>query len=242
MADEPKGMGAIEAETFLEIAGGPLQGAAGEGDGVGAGGQRIGDEIERAGGKERPPAVGIGGIGQVQRADARLDQRAAAGDGRRAEVRALLDRIGAVEDEGPVVGDCRGGGERADGPAAAQLQGAGRDRGGAGVAVAAGKHHPAAAELGQPAAAADRAGVAHRVGTAEDQGGVVDEAAAVGEVDGGRRAADLQRAGGDRGRAGVGVQIGQDDRIRAELDERAAAADRARQGLGSHNRSAPGCR
>ena len=47
----------------------------------------------------------------------------------------------------------------------------------------------------------------------------------------GRAGAELQRAGGDRRQAGIGVRIGQGQQAVAERAHRAAAADRAGKGL-----------
>ena len=111
--------------------------------------------------------------------------------------------------------------------AAPDLQGAGVDRRRPGVGVGArqdGRPRPA---LAKGPGSADGVGHRHRVVAIEDEG------PAVGDRTGSERArraaiANLQRAGGDGGRARVGVGARQDGRASSRLPDGARAADRVR--------------
>ena len=67
----------------------------------------------------------------------------------------------------------------------------------------------------------------------EGQRGVVEDAADAGQgaVIAARAVAELERAGGDRRAAGIGVWLRQGQRARARLDQAAGPADGRRQGL-----------
>ena len=148
-----------------------------------------------------PRSAGIGLVGGPgQRIGAELGDAAGAADG------AGVDQVvAAVEHQRAVVEDVAD--HAAAGAAIAQLQGAGGDRGAAGIGVVRGQHHGAGAQLLQAAAAADDAVERDRVGAVEGQHACVPhialDAAAAAAI------ADLQRSSRDVRAARVGVLAGQ---------------------------------
>ncbi len=112
--------------------------------------------------------------------------------------------IAAVEDERTVVGHVASKAARR--PASADFQAAGGNRGAARVAVGAREGQRTGAALGQTPAAVDVAIEAHGIRPVEDERAVVGHVA--GEATRRPASADFQRAGGNRGRAAVGVGAG----------------------------------
>ena len=162
-------------------------------------------------------AAGVA-VGRRQNGNAGADLRdiARTGDG-------AADRqdIAAVEHQMAVVDHIPA--DRARGAAIAQLQRAAADRGAAGIGVGAGKNGGAGALLHQIARATDRARQRHRVGAVDHQRAIVDDIA--NDRARGAAIAQLQRAAGDGGAAGVAVAGGEDGGASACLHHAARAAD-----------------
>ena len=117
-----------------------------------------------------------------------------------------------------VVGDVSG--DAADRSARADLQRPGADRRPAAVGIRPGQRQRPGAELGQIPGTGDHAREFHGVGTVEDQMGIVGDVS--GDAAGRAARADLQRAGGDRRPARIGIRSGQCQNSVAALGQRCA--------------------
>ena len=130
-------------------------------------------------------------------------------DGGPAEIRALGDGIGAVENQSAIVGDRAGCREAACRAPCADLECAGADGGCSAVGIVAGEGEGAGGVLGERTRAADDAGEGLVVCAAVDQGGIVGNSSCVASRSEAARCADLECAGADGGGAGVGVVAGE---------------------------------
>src|SRR5262249_32644936 len=120
---------------------------------------------------------------------------------RAADSAGVRQRIAAAEDEAAIIDHiARNATGRA---AAADLEGAAGNRGAARIAVGARQDCGAAPSLSDGTRAADYATVGERVAAIENKRAVVDNAAGDGTARSPR--ADLQSAGADGSRAGIGV-------------------------------------
>ena len=172
-------------------------------------------DLQRAAADRGAAGIGVG-PGQRRGAGAALLHRAAAGD----DV-CEGDRVRAVERERAVVGDVAR--DRPGGAAVTDLQGAGGDRGAAGIGVGPRQRRGAGTALLHRAAARDVAAERPGAGAIEEKTAVIGDVA--GNRSSGAAVTDLQRAAADRGAAGIGVGPGQRRRAGADLLHRAAARD-----------------